>query len=235
MPQRSHLSLNMGAAGDIGDLVFSKGQSTSHSCVSSHLRPQNSEGPGQPPRCTQPLGSPQSGPAQYPPPHCSPSARVSGRGAALPSAGHAGAQPSLLPWSLLVLLPRIRVLITGVLEPPGAVPQPISFGGLGWSCHLHPLCRCPVRGGGGSKAAVCSAWGLNPENCSQVTTSCFVLLQRGSSTGCGPGQGWGLEPLEISPGVHFPRRPGLWAQRWGITVPLKVQIQGQVGAALGEI
>lgn len=170
-----------------------------------------------------------------PPPHCSPSARVSGRGAALPSAGHAGAQPSLLPWSLLVLLPRIRVLITGVLEPPGAVPQPISFGGLGWSCHLHPLCRCPVRGGGGSKAAVCSAWGLNPENCSQVTTSCFVLLQRGSSTGCGPGQGWGLEPLEISPGVHFPRRPGLWAQRWGITVPLKVQIQGQVGAALGEI
>lgn len=68
MPQRSHLSLNMGAAGDIGDLVFSKGQSTRHSCVSSHLRPQNSEGPGQPPRCTQPLGSPQSGPAQYRPP-----------------------------------------------------------------------------------------------------------------------------------------------------------------------
>lgn len=70
MPQRSHLSLNMGAAGDIGDLVFSKGQSTSHSCVSSHLRAQNSEGPGQPPGCTQPLGSPQSGPAQpSTPPH----------------------------------------------------------------------------------------------------------------------------------------------------------------------
>lgn len=120
-------------------------------------------------------------PPTPPPRRGSPSAGASGHGAALPSAGHAGAQPSLLPWSLPVLLPRIQVLIPGALEPPGAVPQPISFGGLGSSRHLHPLCRCPV-GGGRSKAAICSAWGLNPEN-SQVSTSCFILLRRGTSTG----------------------------------------------------
>lgn len=41
-------------------------------------------------------------------------------------------------------------------------------------------------------------WGLDPDNCPQVPTSCF-LFQRGCDIGRGPGQGWGLEPSEVSP------------------------------------